>query len=496
MIMLRPYQNKAKELLRDKIKRGCKRIIYWAQTGAGKGLAMSDITNGAIGNGKKVLVVMRRRELIFQTYKNFLSYHQIRSSILMANDKRFDKTNHVQICSIDTISRRLDKLDFLKSFDVVLIDECHDTTSPTYVKLFDFLGEKFFIGFTATPFAVGGKPLIFWETYIKSMEAHELRDQGFLVDARLFAPKKIDVSNVKKVAGDYKNDELFDVVKDLKVVGDIVRTWKIYGQGRPTILFAVNKAHAQLMAHAFNNDGIRSIYCDESHTSEERANAINDLKTGNIKILCNVNIFSTGIDVPSIGCLILARPTMSEILYIQQVGRGLRPYKNKEDCIVLDHANNSERHGLPFDMRTACLTHDDIKKKKKEDEEKPTFVRTCMSCFAVVSPQFRVCPYCSAELLKSTREIEHEDGELIEVNKRSFNYERFRRGLTTLEGQAIVKNWKPNAKFFKLHKRFGDGIFEFEKELGLPKWLKRMIEENRAQETRLNQLDHTEHIKT
>lgn len=481
---LRDYQEKGNALLRNAILNGNKRILYWLQTGGGKGLVMANLTQSARAKGKKVLTVMRRRELIFQTDKNYRKYYGLKGSIIMGSEKGFDPNNPIQICSIDTIRARLNKLEFLKSFDLIIIDECHDTTSPSYQKLFEFLGDKIFIGFTATPFRVGKKSLDFWETYVKPIEAHELRDQGYLVPARVFAPKKMDLTGIQKLStGDYNNKQLFDMASDTKIVGDIVETWKKYGRGA-TVLFAVNIAHSKLMAHAFREAGIRSMHIDQKHSSDERANAIKDLRDGMISVLCNVNIFSTGIDVPELKTLILARPTTSEILYIQQCGRGLRTYLGKEYCIILDHAGNSiDRFGLPYDVRDAAVDSKD--QPKKEIDTEPTVQsRQCRHCFAILPGGFSVCPYCDASL-KTEREIKIESGELTEISEtpKVLLFNKYKSKLDQLDRTQKIKGFKKNWKYFKLYELFGKGAWDFELELGLPTWVPKFAENGKIQTT-------------
>lgn len=467
---LRDYQIKGKNLVRESILKGNKKVIYWLATGAGKGLCMADIAFSTLQKNKKVLTVMRRRELIFQTRDNYKKYYNIDSSIIMGKESGFNPDNPSQICSIDTIRARLNKLDFLKQFDIVIVDEAHDTTSPTYQKFFEFMGDKLFIGFTATPFKTGNKYLEFWESCIQPIEPHELRDQNYLVPFRVFAPKMMDLTGIKTLStGDYNNKQLFAMASESKIVGDIVETYKRYGRA-PAVLFAVNKAHSALMAHAFREANISATHIDESHNSDERQKAVQDLKDGTISVLTNVNVFSTGVDIPSIRTIIMARPTTSEILYVQQVGRGSRKHIGKEYCIVLDHAGNSiNRFGLPYDPRESQLGSGTV---KKSSEKSGSISKQCRECFAILEMSFSACPYCSAEL-KTEREIKVESGELEEITRTPVHveFQKYKTELSKLNAISISKNFKPYWKYFKLYDRFGDAVMKFEKELGIPSWI-------------------------
>lgn len=474
-MQLRPYQVKSIELLRSEISKGIKRPLLFLATGAGKGLIMSELASNVLVNGKKILVVMRRSGLIHQTKANFERYHKIKSSIIMAQVKGFNPNVDCQICSIDTIRVRMkdSKYDFLKMFDVVIIDEAHDINSPTYQKFIEWIGDKIVIGFTATPFSMGGKPLKTWQSAVKPIEMEELKELGFLAGAKVYCPAAIDVSGLKVVNGDYSAKELYEKVTDKKIIGDIVETYIKYGKDLPALLFAVNKNHSMLMAHAFNEAGIKAVHQEDSHTQDERESAIADLVSGKIKILCNCNIFSTGTDIPSAVVGIMARPTMSETLYVQQVGRLLRPHESKDFAIILDHAGNTYRHGLPFDSREASLDSDINKRKRKESGGSAVPVKTCPDCYAVIPAGFSECPECHHVFVIKDNDPKHADGELAEVQE-GINFKLISR-FNKLKNIESFKRWLPNAKFFILYEEFGDEIYKY---TNAPDWIGHLWRKN------------------
>jgi DNA repair protein RadD len=509
-MQLRKYQGDGIEMLRCKIASSFKRILFFLATGGGKSVIFSSLVKNILEKNKKVILVMRRRGLITQAQKNLAKWG-VKSSIIMAQEKGFNPDLPVQICSIDTIHRRIEKekYKFLSSFDIVLIDEAHDATSPSYQKFLDkFLG-KIVIGFTASPFEIGTKIHDFWETVVKPVEMHELRDMGYLTDAELFAPKVIDTKGIKVLNGDFKLDELAKRVSEMKVIGDIVDTYKQRGNGKPAILFAVNKAHSMLMAAAFNHAGIPAAHRDESHNLKERTQAIKALESGEIKVLCNVNIFSTGTDIPCAVIGIMARPTMSEVLFIQQIGRLLRPFKicakcnterggernchvcgsietsyDKKNAIIFDHADNISRHGLPFDIRDAIINEEDRKKKKrkKKDEEKEEKIRRCPDC-AYIFNDFTIdyCPSCGFVFQKKTKDVKTEDGELVKIDqKEQLKIRIFKeyKKLNYLRQAGKIKLFYGEIER-KLYKMFGSGILPYIKDLGLSR---KVINEQRKRE--------------
>lgn len=492
MFRLRKYQSDGIELIRDEIRSGKTKIILWSMTGAGKGLIMSEINRLNVFNGRRVLNVMRRRSLITQTKNNFKKYHGLNSSIIMGSEKGFNPGANIQVGSIDTLQRRYKKgkLDFLLDYDTILIDECHDTTSKTYRDFLDWLDKngapKIFIGLTATPFMVGKKCHDYWESVVKPIEAHELRDEGYLVRDKIYAPSKIDLSGLRKAQGDYHAGDLFDAVSEMSVIGDVVKSYKKYGESRPAILFAVNVSHSKLMVEAFRVNGIPAAHYDADSSKEDREKGINDLKTGKIKVLCNVMIFSTGVDIPFAEVGIMARPTMSEILDIQQRGRLLRPYKicgkcgaeyggekncficghgspryEKKEAIFLDHANNTDRHGLTYKVRQAYLEAPEKVRKTKFTIGHEVNIKQCPECFLYLEQKAKICDGCEHEFKTKERTIKTEDGELVLLDAGA--YEKKLREKIEIRWAYHNKQvrYKGGNAYDLIFKDFGPEVFDY-----------------------------------
>jgi len=189
-----------------------------------------------------------------------------------------------------------------------------------------------------------------------------LVDAGYLVPFRPFAPSHVDLSDVRTVAGDFDLEGLDKAMNTAKLTADIVETWLDRGEGRPTLCFAVNRAHAQNLCDAFNRAGVPAAYVDGETPLDERDELAVDFKAGKYKIICNVGVMTTGVDLPFVSCLIIARPTKSEMLCCQIVGRGLRLADGKKDCIILDHSDTTKRLGFVTDM-----IHHELNMGKKSD---------------------------------------------------------------------------------------------------------------------------------
>jgi DNA repair protein RadD len=333
----------------------------------------------------------------------------------------------------------------------IIAGNCQDCASPTYQKLFNQYPHANVCGFTATPYRDNS----IWEEYVCPIEPWQLRDQGYLVPERTFIPFKIDTSNVKTVAGEFVNDQLAEVCSESYVMGNIIKSWKEYAQGRRTVLFAVNIEHSKLMCDSFNAAGIKTIHCDASTPQHERDEAIQKLINKEISILCNVNIFSTGVDIPEIECISFCRPTHSLIYWIQAVGRGLRPAPGKKNCIILDHAANTLRHGGPYLPRIVSLESTGSGKIREEGDIE---IRTCDNCFYIYQGDH--CPICGFENEKKHHKIKVKDGKLVEYTMSEKELERakiksFKADFIKMRVVTERRNFKPNWKYFQLLKKYG-----------------------------------------
>ena len=144
------------------------------------------------------------------------------------------------------------------------------------------------------------------------------------------------------------------------LVADVVSTWLEKGEARPTLCFAVDRAHAQSLQARFVAAGVACGYVDAYTDKVERALTRKQFEAGELRVVCNVGCLTTGVDW-AVGCIILARPTRSEMLYVQMVGRGLRVNPGLDDCIILDHAGNALRLGLVTDIHHTSLDSGDRK---------------------------------------------------------------------------------------------------------------------------------------
>lgn len=399
-IRLRPYQIQAIAEIDECFRKGTKRVILKAQTGSGKTTTASWMIERALRYNYPTMFVVRGRELV-KNASETLDRYKIDHSVCMAGHWRYNQKKLVQVCSIDTLKAR--KLwPFKGQQPLVYLDESHRDYSDIFIEYPD----AFIIGMTATPYGDNSN----YQTVVSPIEGFELRDMGFLVPEKIYCPHIIDVSAVKMKAGDFDKKQLQSVVTQSTVVGNVIQDWIDFGQNRPTLCFAVSVEHSLQLKQAFNDAGISAVHVDANSSDKEREDARKGLISGKIKVVTNVDIFSTGWDCVQLGCILLARPTWSLTWYLQAVGRGLRPHDGKTDCIILDNAGNVFRHGTPYRIREVSLE----KPTKKKGNKMDTSINTCEECFYVFESEHSECPACGWQKPKKERVVKNIAGTLVE----------------------------------------------------------------------------------
>jgi superfamily II DNA or RNA helicase len=223
------------------------------------------------------------------------------------------------------------------------------------------------------------------------------------------------LTGVRIVAGDYHEGDLSGVMNDNPLVADVVDTWLRRAQNRSTFCFAVDRAHAKHLKEKFAEAGVSTGYIDAYTPTNEREETKRRFRDGEIRVVCNVGCLTTGIDW-DVRCIVLARPTKSEMLFVQIIGRGLRPSEGKEDCLILDHSDTHLRLGFVTDIQHEVLD-DGRARAKPKASDRIRLPKECPQCAFLKPPRMRVCPACGfkAEVLAN---IEVADGELIEINTR------------------------------------------------------------------------------
>jgi DNA repair protein RadD len=248
----------------------------------------------------------------------------------------------------------------------------------------------------------------------------ELIEKQFLSKFKVFAPSHPDLRGVKTVAGDYHEGQLSAVMSEAKLTADVVKTWLEKGEDRPTLAFCVDLGHARKLADEFNQNGVSCGYVD-AYTNRRARNELGEaFRARHVQVICSVGTLTTGIDW-DVRCIILARPTKSEILYVQIIGRGLRTGVGKDHCLILDHSDTTLKLGFVTDIHHEELDDGKPNRSSKAsvaEEKKP---RECPSCKALKNTH--VCPSCGFAPQRQSQ-LKVREGNLVELDQRAF-----RRGL-------------------------------------------------------------------
>jgi len=459
-MQLRPYQTGAIERVRGAIRQGRRRPCLVAPTGAGKTVIASSMMRSAYERGSRVLFVAHRRELIVQAWTKLqdAGIPVAALGILMADDQRANPDAPIRVASVDTLRHRT-----YPPADLVIIDECHRSLARTYRDLVEHYTGAIIVGLTATPYRADGSGLgdVFDALEVVTTP-RQLIGEGFLVEPKVFSapPESMpDLSGVRTRAGDYVEADLSAAVMSGQLVGGIVEHWQRLADHRRTVAFAVNVAHSEAIAAAFREAGVAAEHLDGTTPTRERDAILARLESGETRVVSNCGVLCEGWDQPAVKVAILARPTQSTGLYLQQAGRILRPWQDVP-ALILDHAGNCLAHGLPQQDREFSL---EGTKGKGGGGAAPT--KECRECHAVVAAGCKTCPECGEDFPAGEGKPAPEEstGELRELTPEM--YERWAAAWadmvadwTATNGQRVADGMRPRKPGYIFHRfkeRFG-----------------------------------------
>ena len=403
MIHPRKYQADAIESIDRFFLSGFGNPLVVAPTGAGKSVMIAMYCAQAVERypGTKVMVLAHVKELIEQ---NAQAYGMVAQTacygIYSASLGRSDWQDDVIFAQIQSVRKKAELFGFV---DFCVIDECHLVNPKRMGCYREFLDGLMLvnprlkvIGFSATPYRLGHGYITEGEGAIFTGTACDIPIGDLIADGMLVPPVArsgvvhADMANVRKSSGEYVASEAaaaFDVVT-VAAVGDVLQR----AIGRKSILvFACSIEHAKHVAEAFRTHGEASVEVVDGMTAKAaRDDLVRRIRSGELRVLVNVGVFTTGFDAKNIDCVVLLRATMSAALYVQMVGRGLRPFPGKKDCLVLDYGENVMRHG-PIDQV----------KPRKPGEKRATdmvMAKPCPACQALIALSCRTCPHCGEEI--------------------------------------------------------------------------------------------------
>lgn len=365
---------------------------------------MAEIARRTTENNNRVMFLIHRKEVLDQAVKTF--------------KEQGVKMSLTTMGMVQTLTRRVDKLPIP---DVILVDEAHHALARSYQRILKQFPKAIVLLFTATPHRTGRMQLDqIADDIIVGQSIHELTDKGFLAPFRYFQPPNDFNSKLLKrgSTGDFTNESMQEAMST-RIFGHIVKQYKRIASGMQAVVYTYSIDSAHKIAAEFNEAGISARSVNGKTPQDMRDHIVRMFRDQRIKILVNVNLFTEGVDLPNVDCVIMARPTASLALYLQFSMRCLNPRPGKT-AIIIDHANNFKTFGYPDDDRDWKKAIQSGKQKSKSLLTDPGLsIITCDYCFAVVKAsevKDGKCPICGKPI-KVHKAKPVSDVDLVEASK-------------------------------------------------------------------------------
>lgn len=395
----------------------------------GKMVLAGSVMHGCEQKGNASMFVADQRELVDQCYSKLRQFG-VDANIIMAGNDLYNEDALAYLASKDTLYARAIRTDkiALPKVKCLVSDEAHKSLAPTWQAVLKHYVSQgaLSIGMTATPVRLDGRGLgENYDVLIQVATYKELRDAGWIVPCKVYAPTLPDLRGVQVARGDYVRAQLEGKMNTQRLVGDVVADWMKRAAGRLTFCFASGVQHSVHLRNQFRRHGISAEHIDSKNVGQvERDQIMAAFKRGEITVLCNYGIATTGVDVPEASCVISCRPTKSFSLWRQMCGRGLRSAPGKTELIVLDHSGAVFTHGFPdedveWELNPEVSIHEKIKKQREREAGTVREPYQCPSCSAAYrGPE---CPECGHKRELRAKAVQMEKGDLKEVDRAKLN---------------------------------------------------------------------------
>jgi superfamily II DNA or RNA helicase len=354
-IELRQYQHDAVDAVHAAHGQGVRRPAAVLATGAGKSIIIAEVARTSrhgVAGGKRVVILAHREELVEQNAQKVRDVApDLRVGVVQAGSNQV--AAHVISASVQTLASPMRRAQ-LRDVGLVICDEAHHGVAKSYIDVFEHFGclhggPAVALGVTAT-MARGDEKALgdIWQEIVYVKDTAELIAEGYLVRPVGVRVRVDDLQlgKVRKVAGDYSAKGLGDAIEDSMAPKKIVEALREHAGDRQTLLFAPLVHTAEVIRDALREGGFTAELVHGGTPKDERRRLLQAYRDGAVQILCNAMVFTEGTDLPMTSCVVIARPTMSPSLFVQMVGRGLRLWPGKTDCVVLDVVGATNRHRL------------------------------------------------------------------------------------------------------------------------------------------------------
>lgn len=408
-VELRPYQHRTLERARDAYRRGARRILVVSPTGSGKTAMGSAFVDSAVERGNRVLWLAHRRELIAQASERLDTVGCTRHGVILAGHPRVRPTAPIQVASIQTLHARRER----PPADLVVWDEAHHAAAATYGDVRAAYPHAVHLGLTATPERSDGAPMgDSFDALVEGATIAELIEGGWLVPC--------DVIGATPASG---------------LAADPVHAWESLAQGRPTIVFAANVPHSRAITSALQARGVSAEHLDGTTPWGEREAILRRFRDGRTTVLSNVYVLTEGFDAPRAEVCLLARGASHASIYLQMVGRVLRPAPGKSRALLIDLRGVAEQHGLPDCDRVYSLDGEAIRPRDAAEQ-----VRQCPECGGCDRPR-PSCARCGF-VFPPPKEPTIEPRELRPILRPNATREQQQAAFDRLVGQARANGYK------------------------------------------------------
>jgi DNA repair protein RadD len=412
---LREHQTEVIDALREGFRQGHRSQLLYAPTGFGKTEVAIYLMKATADKYKRAAMVLDRIVLVDQTSMRLTKYG-IGHGVFQADHWKFDRSHRLQVCSAQTLEKRKD----FPAIDLLIVDECHIARAQTSAFIKNNPDVRV-IGLTATPFTKGLGDL--YTNVVCGATTSDLVGKKWLTPLKVYIAKEIDMTGVKKVAGEWAQDQVTE--RGMQITGDIVAEWalktnQVFGKPVKTIVFCAGVAHGADLVQQFANKGYNFVSISYKDNDEFKKAAIEDFAKPdtNIHGLIATDILTRGFDVPDVMVGVSARPFSKSLSsHIQQMGRVMRPSEGKEFALWLDHSGNYLRFRDDWDeiyVDGVKALEGKAEKAKKEPTEKLKKESKCSACGHLWPPSTDTCPSCG-HVRQKRNLVDQVAGELVEL---------------------------------------------------------------------------------
>lgn len=403
MFKLRDYQQETVDNIYQSMKQGNRRIIVQQPPRTGKTVIMAEIARKTTSKGNRIMFIIHRKEVLAQAKATF--------------EQQNVNMNLATMGMIQTLTRRVNKL---AEPQLILIDEAHHALSQSYRRIIDAFPNAYILYFTATPIRTGHDQLDqIADDIIVGKSIKWLTQHHFLAPFHYYGLGDIDRSKLRKQNGDYSSQSMDEAISH-QIYGHIVQQYQRLANGKQAVVYCHSIESAKKVTEQFTQAGITAAEIDGDIDAKARDQLVQKFRDQRLTILANVNLFTEGVDLPNVDCVIMARPTSSLALYLQFSMRCLNPRKGKT-AVIIDHVDNFLNFGLPSSDRNwseAIVTKD--KRKTKSNADNGPAIAQCNYCFGTFyrdQAKDNRCPLCGHELREENKDYKIVNVDLQEIKE-------------------------------------------------------------------------------